>query len=255
MINNKVPLLNSTTLSQQLHEQLGQLIGETQPGERLPSEPKLAKQLGVSRSTLREAMRTFETQGLLHRRQGVGTFVVQPPGVIETGLEVLESIHTMAKRIDLPVEMASFEVKSRSATQDEARALQIEPNAQVVQVSWVMAAKTRPVAFLVDILPADVIDPEEINQDFNGSVLDLLLRREDIVLTSSRTAINAVAAKPEIARALGIQRADVILFFEATLLSNQNRPVDHSYSYFLPGYFRFQVVRRVGQAQPGFQIR
>ncbi len=62
------------SLSQRLQFQLRQIIADTTPGDCLPSEPKLAKKLEVSRATLREAMRTFETQGLIHRRQGVGTF-------------------------------------------------------------------------------------------------------------------------------------------------------------------------------------
>ncbi|MEK6222358.1 MAG: winged helix-turn-helix domain-containing protein, partial [Chloroflexota bacterium] len=60
----------SQSLFQELSENLREVIDETLPGDRLPSEPKLAKQLGVSRATLREAMRSFETQGLIHRRQG-----------------------------------------------------------------------------------------------------------------------------------------------------------------------------------------
>ena len=61
---------------QRLQVDLAALIERTPAGSRLISEPDLAKQLGVSRATLREAMRTFETQGLIRRRQGAGTFVV-----------------------------------------------------------------------------------------------------------------------------------------------------------------------------------
>ncbi|HEX6035226.1 MAG TPA: GntR family transcriptional regulator, partial [Anaerolineales bacterium] len=57
---------------QRLQAELAELIGRSAAGTRLISEPKLAKQLGVSRATLREAMRTFETQGLIRRRQGAG---------------------------------------------------------------------------------------------------------------------------------------------------------------------------------------
>ena len=59
------------------------------------------------------------------------------------------------------------------------------------------------------------------------------------------TEIQAVAAPAEIARALEIQRGDVLLKFIANLYTQHGRVVDYSISYFLPGYFRFHVVRRV----------
>lgn len=237
---------SSQSLSHRLHESLRAIIDATPPGGRLLTEPKLAKQLGVARATLREAMRTFETQGLIRRKQGVGTFVVHPSKVIRTGLEVLESIHTLAERIDLEVEIGDYQVDRRPGKENEIEILGLEEGANIVQVSWVIEAESRPVAYLVDILPEDVLTKEEILREFNGSVLDLLLDKGQIPLSTSRTEINAVAASPEIARALGIQRGDVLLYFEATLFSTQGRVVDYSYSYYLPGYFKFHVVRRVG---------
>lgn len=232
--------------SQQLHEDLRRLIAVTKPGERLLTEPELARQLGVSRATLREAMRTFETQGLIRRRQGSGTYVVHPSYVIESGLEVLESIETLASRIGLKVELGELKIETRSASQEEAEILQIEPGGSVVAVSRITLAEDRPVAYLVDTLPENVLDPIELRASFTGSVLDLLLKQGTPKLSRSRTDINAVTASPEVARALGIQRGDVLLRFIAKLFSDQGNIVDYSYSYFLPGYFRFHVVRRVG---------
>lgn len=48
-------------------------------GERLPSERDLMEQFGVSRASVREALRTLEAQGVLEVRQGLGTFVVTFP--------------------------------------------------------------------------------------------------------------------------------------------------------------------------------
>lgn len=87
----KIHEKSSLTSFQRLQNELATVISSTPHGEKLPSEPLLAKKLGVSRATLREAMRTFEGQGFIRRRQGVGTFVVGPIQVIETGLEVLEN--------------------------------------------------------------------------------------------------------------------------------------------------------------------
>jgi GntR family transcriptional regulator len=238
--------MTNQSVSQRLHDSLGRVIQAAKPGERLPSEPELARQLGVSRATLREAMRTYETQGMIRRRQGSGTYVTHPSQIIESGLEVLESIETLAERIGLPVTMGELRVKRHPANEDETRVLGLMPGLEVVNISRVILAEGRAVAYLVDILPADLLKEGELSVGFTGSVLDLLLQRGTPDLLTSRTEINAVTASAEVARSLGIQRGDVLLRFIATLYTTNGQVVDYSFSYFLPGYFRFHVVRRVG---------
>ncbi|GAP14181.1 transcriptional regulator, GntR family [Longilinea arvoryzae] len=233
-------------LFQRLQNELAQLIAETPAGERLPSEPELARKLGVSRATLREAMRAFEGQGLIRRRQGVGTFVVGQTNVIETGLELLESIETMAERIQLKVSMGDLQIGHLKADESRSTILQVPSDSPLVQISRVIHAENRPVAYLVDLLPEEFLSSKDLEVGFTGSVLDQLLRRQDIQLSESVTNIRAVAASPEIAHALQIQRGDVLLLFIAELYSKEGRMVDYSHSYFLPGYFRFHVVRSIG---------
>ncbi len=232
-------------LFQRLQNELSSLIADTPAGERLPSEPELARRLGVSRATLREAMRSFEGQGLIRRRQGVGTFVVNQTNVIETGLEVLESIETLAKRMNLRVSMGDLQIDHLIADETRAEALHVLQGSPLVQVTRVINAENRPVAYLVDLLPEEHLSPADLQDGFTGSVLDQLLRRPTLKLVESKTDIRAVSASPEIARALQIQRGDVLLLFVAQLYAADGSVVDYSYSYFLPGYFRFHVVRRV----------
>lgn len=232
--------------SQRLHEDLGRIIAAAKPGERLLSEPELARQLQVSRATLREAMRTFETQGLIHRRQGSGTFVSHPSQVIDSGLEVLESIDVLARRIGLPVSMGELHIDRRPASESEAKALGLTMRDQVISLSRVIHAEGRPVAYLIDILSVDLITQEELTTGFTGSIIDLLIKRGTPILRSSRCEINAVVADAHVARAMRIQRGDVLLRFVAFLYTKGGRVIDYSFSYFLPGYFRFHVNRRVG---------
>lgn len=232
---------------QRLQGELARLIAATPPGERLLAEPELARQMGVSRATLREAMRSFEGQGLIRRRQGSGTFVVKPAQVIETGLEVLESIESLARKIGLDVSMGNHQVSEIQADETLASELQVEVGHPLMQVSRTIEADNRPVAYLVDVVPQEVLSPADIAKGFTGSVLDLFLRRGSPRLTRSVADIQAVAVTPGIARALQIQRGDVLLMFSARLYSVEERVIDFSLSYFLPGYFRFHVVRRVGE--------
>jgi GntR family transcriptional regulator len=234
---------------QRLQGLLANLIASTPPGERLPAEPDLAKQLGVSRATLREAMRAFEGQGIIRRRQGVGTFVVGQPPVFESGLEVLESIESLAHRIGLDVSMGDVHIERVCASAELAGILGQPEGIELVQVRRVILTGSRPVAYLVDTLPEDMLPSEDLKQGFTGSVLDLVLQRGSPKLIRSVAEIRAVAASAEIARSLGIQRGDVLLEFIARLYAEEERVVDYSLSYFLPGYFRFQVVRRVGEVR------
>jgi len=238
---------NGISTSQRLHEALGKIISETPPGMRLLTEPQLAKQLNVSRATLREAMRTFETQGLIYRHQGSGTFVIHPSQVIDTGLEVLESIETISKRIGLEVSMGELHVDYVPANDDTSKALSIAAEDKVVKISRVIHAEGRPVAYLVDILPEEILSNQELESGFTGSMLDLLIKRGSPALASSRCEINAVHATSEVAKSMRIQRGDVLLRFIAYLYATNGQVVDYSYSYFLPGYFNFHVIRRVGQ--------
>lgn len=230
---------------QRLQADLAALIASLPAGSRLPSEPDLAKQLSVSRATLREAMRMFETQGLIRRRQGAGTFVVGQPAIIDGGLEVLESMLTLARRTGLDVGPGPATIEQLKADAETAGALDIPVDSGILRVSRTMLADSRPVAYLVDILPEEILHPEELTSKFNGSVLDFLLQRGD-PLTTSRANITASNATADVAKMLEIQRGDVLLQIDAKLFTASGKVVDHSYSYFLPGYFNFHIVRRVG---------
>jgi GntR family transcriptional regulator len=232
---------------QRLQSDLADLIVSMPANSRLPSEPDLAKQLGVSRATLREAMRMFETQGLIRRRQGAGTFVVGKVPVLESGLEVLESMLTLARRMNMDVGPGEVFIERVPAEGECAEALGVAEGAGLVRVSRTMRADSRPVAYLVDTLPENVLHPDELGNKFGGSVLDYLLQRGD-PLTISRAEISATSASADVAKMLEIQRGDVLLDFRAKLFTASGSVVDFSHSYFLPGYFKFHVVRRVGGA-------
>ena len=216
----------------------------------LPSEAALSLRLGVSRATLREALSQLEQGGLIVRRHGIGTFVSPGQPLLESGLEELESIETLAKRTGVEIHMGECDIQERAASAGEAEFLQVPEGTAVFAVRRVMMSGERPVAFLVDIVPTDALDPDELRQSFQGSVLDLLLNRGSPPLTQSHTELTAEAADDELARSLHLDVGEPLLRLSAQLYTADGRIVDHSLSHFIPGHFRFHVVRRVSQRSP-----
>ena len=232
----------------QASEALRNLVqrGDYAAGDRLPSEIELSQRLGISRPTLREALQLLEEEGCIVRRHGVGTFVAAPQPVIEGGLEVLESIDRMAERHGLHTHMAEACVEERLATPRELEGLSRSDPTPVTAVMRVIMTDGQHIAHLTDVVPNESLRAAEVGPDFHGSILDLFLARGWPALSHSRTELIAEAASAELARALHMQRSAPLLKLEAQLYAQDGRVVDYSTSHFVPGYFRFHVVRRIG---------
>jgi GntR family transcriptional regulator len=217
-------------------------------GDRLPSEIELSQRLGISRPTLREALRHLEEDGVIVRRHGVGTFVAASEPVIEAGLEVLESIDRIAERHGLSTGMSEARVEERAAEPAEIEGLGLQSDTPITVVTRVIMADGERVAYLTDIVPQTYLRQADLDSDFHGSVLDLLLARGWPGLSHSRTEMAADAADAKLSAALRVTRGAPLMRLEAQLFATDGQIVDYSISHFVPGYFRFHVVRRIAGA-------
>lgn len=211
----------------------------------LPSEADLCQRFDVSRSTIREALSRLEQRGVVTRRHGVGTFINQQRPLLETGLERLESIFTIARRMGLATQMGEAEIYERPASSVEAEWFEIQPEDPILVVQRTILTGERQFAFLVDLLPVTILQKTNLEPNFSGSVLDILVARGEPPLGVSQTEIYAVRSETSIARKLNIRPGEILLVLEARLYSRTGHVVDYSLSYFLPDFFRFRVVRRI----------
>jgi GntR family transcriptional regulator len=213
----------------------------------LPSETELSQRFAVSRATLREALSQLEQRGVVNRRHGVGTFVVPQPPRIDAGLEQLESLETLARRIGLKTRMSRPRIEERAAVPAEAEGLQVPPATPVLSIARVIMTGKRPIAYLVDVVPTTILQAQDLDRNFRGSVLDLFAQRDDLSLSHSRTDIMIESANRTIARELNLQPGEPLHKLAAQLYTRDGRVIDYSQSYFVPGYFHFHVIRRVGK--------
>lgn len=219
--------------------------GTYQPGEQLPSEADLAVQLGISRSTLREALLNLEREGIITRKHGVGTFVA--PGYrlkLESGLECLESILEPAARKGLQLKFDALQVQEEPADPELADKLQVTPGTLLTNIHRVIVADRTPVAYMLDVVPSPILSLADVDERFNGSVLDLLRQNPDIQITQAMTNIIALNADAFLADKLNIEPGQAVLLLEETLFDQEGEAVEFSRNYFVPDFFRFHIVRR-----------
>ena len=124
----------------------------------------------------------------------------------------------------------------------------MQSDTPVTVVTRVIMADGERVAYLTDIVPQTYLRQADLDSDFHGSVLDLLLARGWPALSHSRTELISEAADASLAHALRIQRGAPLMRLEAQLFAADGQIVDYSISHFVPGYFRFHVVRRIAGA-------
>ena len=128
--------------------------GQLQPGEQLPSEPQFASQLGVSRTTLRDAVRILVSESILERRRGVGTFVANNPLInIQEGLETLLGTTELIRKKGYRPGTSDCRWETIAAPDHLAKILELSPGTPLIHLSRTRTANDIPVIHCEEYLP------------------------------------------------------------------------------------------------------
>lgn len=218
--------------------------GVYQAGQSLPAEAELAVRLGVSRSTIREALSHLEKDGLIVRKQGVGTFIAPRSVQISGGLERLASFRSVVELSGAAVQVVSRTVRLIEADTTTAATLQIPPGSEIVQVQTVEAVDGCRLADLEGLIVPELVDMAQLAAD-EGSLLEHLYRQANPLVAYSRTAIYAIGASRDLADRLGVAEGRAILHLAETVYSDADAPIALFRNYFVTDSYNYKIVRRI----------
>jgi GntR family transcriptional regulator len=159
-------------------------------------------------------------------------------------LERLESILELAVRQGLRLESEALQVQEEPADPELAEKLQVTPGALLTSVRRVIVVDETPVAYMLDVALPSILSPEDVDETFNGSVLDLLRQKPGQTIAQAMSDIVALNTDAFLAEKLGIEPGQAVLLIEETLFDGEGMAVEYSRNYFVPDFFRFHVVRR-----------
>lgn len=238
-----VDRLSPIPLYYQVATRLEQLIesGELPVGSRLENELDLSDQLGVSRPTMRRAISYLVERGLLVRRRGIGTQVVQPK--VRRPVE-LSSLHDdLSKTGRAPrTEVLSFEV--RPVTDVMAHSLGVPDGTPATHLERLRYAGDEPLALMHNVVPSTVLELRR--EDLEARGLYQVLRAAGCEPRMATEQIGARAATAAEARTLHEKRGAPLLTMTRTAWDAAGRVVEHGDHVYRAGHYSFEVQLSVG---------
>jgi GntR family transcriptional regulator len=225
IIDRRSPLPLYCQLKEILLQELEE--GLYPPGSTLPPEMSLVNQYGLSRATVRQAMKDLEHEGYISRIQGKGTLVIREKSALKRGLSQLTSFSEDMKAhgYETITKILNFEIVT--APLKIAQLLQIPENKSVIHLHRLRFVNKIPVA----INTSYVNLPDNIcitRQDLERSVsLYTLFESKRIPLVESEKTIEAISASEEQANLLRVSTGNPLLKVEGVLYTLLHQPLEH----------------------------
>jgi GntR family transcriptional regulator len=216
--------------------------GEWAPGERLPSEPKLAELETVSRSSVRGAIALLEEDGYVSRRHGSGTYVTHRPA-LPNDLGRNFGVSSLIAATGLAPGTVEETSRAVPAPASVAEALGVAPGEPVSCLRRVRTADGRRVVDATDWCRVEHLAPEELPAAGDGSIYAALARR-GLAVHHGVAHLTPGNADGEVARRLGVPRGALLLTLDQVDRTADGVAVLVSREHHLADAFTFTVLRR-----------
>jgi DNA-binding GntR family transcriptional regulator len=210
--------------------------GTLPAGSRLENEILLAENHGLSRPTVRRAVQELVDKGLLVRKCGVGTQVIQPH--VRRSVELTSLYDDLARGGEAPTtEVLSLDRVPAAA--DVAEELALAAGAEVVALRRLRRTRGEPLAVLTNYLPGRF---EPTLEELTERGLYQYLRSQGVHLRVAHQRIGARLARADEARLLEEPPRSALLTMERTAFDDQGAAVEHGRHVYRASRYDFETT-------------
>ena len=236
-----------TLLADRLRDELLAEITSShlEPGTKLPTEGELSKRFGVSRATVREAVRGLVEAGYVIRRRGSGSYVAERRRMahgLDSTLSYLAMIESAGAHAGMRVLEAAFEQTTKIDG-----VLHLGRGEKVLAVERVRTADDQPVIYSRDRIPARLLDDDIDLGSLDPSLFGLLSSSGHAADHATAT-LRAVASTSFTAKVLGVRRGKPLLYIEEIDYDRNGTAVMLSREWHVSEAFDVRVNRRARPA-------
>lgn len=211
--------------------------GAIPAGSRLENEISIAEQLGLSRPTIRRAIQELVDKGLLVRRRGIGTQVVQ--GSVTRQVELTSLFEDLQSAHHEPgTQVLAHEIVG--ASDHVAAALGLKPGAEVLHLRRRRSTDGIPVAVLENYLPYEMSDISAEQLETRG--LYQILRARGVAIKIATQKIGARRAEDDEPELLEIEADGPLLTMERVSFDQSGAAIEFGHHCYRPDLYRFETT-------------
>jgi GntR family transcriptional regulator len=261
-VDRSSPLPLHVQVTQALRDQI--VRGAWKPGDRVPGDLELCSELGISRTTIRQALAEMAHEGWVVRERGRGTFVA-PPKLTESAVERLSGFFEDMVALGYPPVSQVLHQEARPADEQIAARLNVRPGTHIVEIERLRFVEDEPVVLTTTYLPL-ALAPGLATADLTRRSLYEYLETEcGLTLARGQRTIEAVAADARQARLLRIRKGAPLVYLQSVSFLADGRPIEYYRALHRGDRSRFEVelvrgrdrgaagsdVNRFGRLPPG----
>lgn len=231
--DSKVPLYYQ--LTELLLESIRR--GDLEPGDMLPTEQQLQEQHDLSRTTVRQALRELELEGLVTRYRGRGTFVTEPKVTHNPRLSLTDYLQQKGMNPGWRV----LDAEWLAAPSEVAERLDIPAESEAYRLRRLRLADGDPIGYHVAFVSPDfsgAIDEQALDQ---GGSLRYLQRGNELAESMADRFLEAVGASDVEAQHLGVEPGDPLLLIRRLVVSRDKRPIEDFRGVYRGDRFQYQI--------------
>lgn len=216
-------------------------------GQRLPAEPQLAEQMGVSRATLRQALSQLTQEGLLVRQHGRGTFVsTLPHAVLRGNLAELKSTTEMIQEQGYEPGIADCQITVGAVEPWIADLFDLAPDSRFLHISRTRLASGQPAAYSDEYLPEHLLGPDAMPPQ--GGVEDWSLYETlydaGTEIAFATCKVIATVANETLASHLHVRVGHPLLLLKQLHFTGEGRAILYCENYHNGDLIDFQMMRK-----------
>jgi GntR family transcriptional regulator len=211
---------------------------------RIPPETELASDLGVSRTTIRDALSRLEHEGRIYRRQGAGTFVNEQGLQIKSRLEEIWSYEQVLEDHGYTPSVRVLAEETIVADAETVDVLSLDEDDTVLVLEKLFLEDEDPVILTINRIPSRIFSDTEHAADEATPVYEFLELHCGRTLSYYLSEIIPVSLDKELAKKLGVAPGTLAVSFDEIGFDQNNEPVVRATSYFRDDLLRFRLMRR-----------